>query len=72
MASNKNDIHVQFSKLTESEIDKFCLDYGIDPSLETRVPGDKTANHCPEGFFVFYTWILDQPNLRYHFTNFLL
>ncbi|MFS7977705.1 hypothetical protein Hanom_Chr10g00907181 [Helianthus anomalus] len=65
MASNKNDIHVKFSKLTESEIDKFCLDYGIDPSLETRVPGDKTANQSPEGFLVFYTRILDQPNLFY-------
>ncbi|KAF5813581.1 hypothetical protein HanRHA438_Chr03g0111291 [Helianthus annuus] len=63
---------VQFSKLTESEIDKFCLDHGIDPSLETQVPGDMIANQRPKGFLVFYTRILDQPNLRYHFTNFFL
>ncbi|MFS8026882.1 hypothetical protein Hanom_Chr16g01491881 [Helianthus anomalus] len=37
MASNKNDMFVQFSKLTESEIDKFCLDHGVDPSLETQL-----------------------------------
>ncbi|MFS7970606.1 hypothetical protein Hanom_Chr09g00822891 [Helianthus anomalus] len=63
MASNKNDMLVQFSKLTESDIDKFCADHGIDPSLETLVPGERTANQCQEGFLVFYTWILDQPNL---------
>ncbi|MFS8025220.1 hypothetical protein Hanom_Chr16g01472411 [Helianthus anomalus] len=64
MASNKNDMLIQFFKLTESEIDKFCLDHGIDPSLETQVPGERTANQCPHGFLVFYTRILDQPNLR--------
>ncbi|KAF5778689.1 hypothetical protein HanRHA438_Chr12g0561721 [Helianthus annuus] len=60
---------VQFSKLIESEIDKSCSDHGIDPSLETQVPGDKTVNQCPKGCFVFYTRILDQPNLQYPFTN---
>ncbi|KAJ0454477.1 hypothetical protein HanRHA438_Chr15g0693911 [Helianthus annuus] len=72
MASNKNDIHVQFSKLTQSEIDQFCADYAVDPTLETQVPGDRTANECPAGFLVFYTRIVDQPNLRYPFTNFFL
>ncbi|MFS8026874.1 hypothetical protein Hanom_Chr16g01491801 [Helianthus anomalus] len=73
MASNKNDMLVQFSKLTESEIDKFCLDHGIDPSLDqTQVLGERTANQYPQGFLVFYTQILDQSNLRYPFTNFFL
>ncbi|KAJ0457109.1 hypothetical protein HanIR_Chr15g0770091 [Helianthus annuus] len=72
MGSNKNGMLVQFSKLTRSEIDKFCLDHGIDPSLETNVPGERTVNKCLEGFLVFYTRILDQPNLRYPFTNFFL
>ncbi|KAJ0821965.1 hypothetical protein HanPSC8_Chr16g0726411 [Helianthus annuus] len=71
MDSIKNDMLIQFSKLTRSEIDKFCLDHGINPSLETEVPGDMTANQCPNGFLVFYTRILDQLNLRYHFTNFI-
>ncbi|MFS8017694.1 hypothetical protein Hanom_Chr15g01383441 [Helianthus anomalus] len=71
MGSNKKDMLVQFSKLTRTEIDKFCLDHGIDPSLETEVPGDRTANQCPNGFLVFYT-CLDQPNLRYPFRNFFL
>ncbi|MFS7961843.1 hypothetical protein Hanom_Chr08g00719801 [Helianthus anomalus] len=52
MASNKNDIHVQFSKLTQSEIDQFCADYDIDLTLETQVPGDRTANECLAGFLV--------------------
>ncbi|KAM0061622.1 hypothetical protein Hdeb2414_s0004g00138331 [Helianthus debilis subsp. tardiflorus] len=68
----QKDIHVQFSKLTQTDIDQFCVDYGIDPTLETQVPGDKTANECPTGFLVFYTRIVDQPNLRYPFTNFFL
>ncbi|MFS7984720.1 hypothetical protein Hanom_Chr11g00989861 [Helianthus anomalus] len=72
MASNKNDIHVQFSKLTQRDIGRFCANYGIDPTLETQVPGDRTANECPAGFLVFYTRIVDQPNLRYSFTNFFL
>ncbi|MFS7961758.1 hypothetical protein Hanom_Chr08g00718861 [Helianthus anomalus] len=50
----------------------FCADYGIDPTLETQVPGDKTANECPTSFIVLYTRIVDQPNLRYPFTNFFL
>ncbi|MFS7945199.1 hypothetical protein Hanom_Chr06g00521341 [Helianthus anomalus] len=62
----------QFFKLTESEIEKFCSDHGIDPSLETHVPGDSTADQCSKGFLVFYTRILDQPNLLYPFTNFFL
>ncbi|MFS7908981.1 hypothetical protein Hanom_Chr01g00089461 [Helianthus anomalus] len=36
MGSNKNDMPVQFSKVTELEIVKFCLDHSIDPSLETQ------------------------------------
>ncbi|MFS7947016.1 hypothetical protein Hanom_Chr06g00543061 [Helianthus anomalus] len=63
---------VQFLKLTISEIDKFRLDHSIDPSFETVVLGERTANQCLEGFLVFYTRILDQPNLRYSFTNFFL
>ncbi|MFS7987123.1 hypothetical protein Hanom_Chr11g01018711 [Helianthus anomalus] len=70
MGSNINDMVIQFSKLTRSEIDKFYLDHGIDPSLETKVPGDKTSNQCPKGFLVFYTRIPDQPNLRYPFKNY--
>ncbi|MFS8017696.1 hypothetical protein Hanom_Chr15g01383461 [Helianthus anomalus] len=61
----------EVSKLTRSEIDKFCLDHGIDPSFETEVLGDRTANQCSKGVLVFYT-CLDQPNLRYPFTNFFL
>ncbi|MFS8033682.1 hypothetical protein Hanom_Chr17g01572421 [Helianthus anomalus] len=33
-----------------SEIDKFCLDHGLDPSLETDVPGERIVNQCPKGF----------------------
>ncbi|KAF5806732.1 hypothetical protein HanRHA438_Chr05g0234051 [Helianthus annuus] len=107
-SSSKNDIHVQFSRLTQTNVDQFCSDHGIDPSLEVvahrdrtandhkysllqlvsgrepslshlRIPflevvalGDRTANKCPEGHVVFYTCILEQPNLRYHFINFFL
>ncbi|MFS8025216.1 hypothetical protein Hanom_Chr16g01472371 [Helianthus anomalus] len=63
-------MRIQFFKLTESEIDKFFLDHGIDPSFETQVPGERTANQCPQGFLVCYTRILDQPNLRVSFLLF--
>ncbi|MFS7999641.1 hypothetical protein Hanom_Chr12g01168831 [Helianthus anomalus] len=52
MASNKNDIRVKSIKLTPSDIDQFCTDYGIDPTLETQVPGDKTTNECLTSFIV--------------------
>ncbi|MFS8001761.1 hypothetical protein Hanom_Chr13g01194211 [Helianthus anomalus] len=65
-------ICLSISEFTESNIDKFCADYGIDPSLEALVPGERTANQCLLGFLAFYTWILDQLKLRYPFTNFFL
>ncbi|MFS7989101.1 hypothetical protein Hanom_Chr11g01042761 [Helianthus anomalus] len=72
MASSKNDIQVQFSRLTQTEVDQFCVDHGSDPSLGVVAPGTRTANKCPKGHVMFYTRILDQPNLRYPFTNFFL
>ncbi|KAJ0834073.1 hypothetical protein HanRHA438_Chr16g0739611 [Helianthus annuus] len=48
MASSKNDIQVQFSRLTETEVDQFCLDHGIGPLLGAVAPGDRTANKCPD------------------------
>ncbi|MFS8035056.1 hypothetical protein Hanom_Chr17g01588541 [Helianthus anomalus] len=47
----------------------------LSPSHEYRYysgSGKRTANQCLEGFLVFDTRILDQPNLRYPFTNFFL
>ncbi|KAF5758250.1 hypothetical protein HanXRQr2_Chr16g0727121 [Helianthus annuus] len=49
MASSKNDIQVQFSRFTETEVDQFCLDHGIGPLLGSVAPGDRTANKCPDG-----------------------
>ncbi|MFS8012783.1 hypothetical protein Hanom_Chr14g01324991 [Helianthus anomalus] len=65
-------INLPWALYYKSEIDQFYVDHGIDPSLGAEAPGERTADQCPEGSLVFYTRILDQPNLRYLFTNFFL
>ncbi|MFS7920050.1 hypothetical protein Hanom_Chr03g00219721 [Helianthus anomalus] len=56
---------LSFSELTQTEVYRFFLDHGIDPSHVVVAPMDRTADQCPVGSVVFYVRILEQPNFRY-------
>ncbi|KAJ0584808.1 hypothetical protein HanPSC8_Chr05g0210561 [Helianthus annuus] len=53
----RKDMGKTFSKLTQEEVDSFCEQWGIDPSVNLVAPGcDKTVDQCPTGSIVLY-WV---------------
>ncbi|KAF5822942.1 hypothetical protein HanRHA438_Chr01g0033471 [Helianthus annuus] len=69
----RKDTCKTFSKLTQEEVDSFCEQWGIDPSVNPVAPGcDKNVDQCPTGSIALYCRHFEFSNLRYPFSVFVL
>ncbi|KAJ0915915.1 hypothetical protein HanPSC8_Chr06g0255431 [Helianthus annuus] len=69
----RKDTGKTFSKLTQEEVDSFCEQWGVDPSVNPVAPGcDKTVDQCPTGSIAMCCRHFEFSNLRYPFSVFVL
>ncbi|KAF5768729.1 hypothetical protein HanRHA438_Chr14g0650331 [Helianthus annuus] len=69
----RKDMGKTFSKMTQEEVDSFCDQWGIDPSVNPVAPGcDRTIDQCPPGSIALYCRHFEFSNLRYPFSVFVL
>ncbi|MFS8023466.1 hypothetical protein Hanom_Chr16g01451781 [Helianthus anomalus] len=51
----RKDMCKTFSRLTQEEVDSFCEQWGIDPSVNLVAPGcDKPIDQCPTSYIALY------------------
>ncbi|KAJ0810379.1 hypothetical protein HanPI659440_Chr01g0026381 [Helianthus annuus] len=73
MMGARKDMGKTFSKMTQEEVDSFCDQWGIDPSINPVATGcDTTIDQCPPGSIALYYRHFEFSNLRYPFSVFLL
>ncbi|KAJ0710661.1 hypothetical protein HanOQP8_Chr09g0314941 [Helianthus annuus] len=69
----RKDMGKTFSRLTQEDVDSFCEQWGIDPSVNPVAPGcNKPIDQCPSGFIALYWRHFEFSNLRYPFSVFVL
>src|ERR1044071_8353603 len=70
---SKTDLANQFTRLSKSDVERFCTEIGIPLSFNPTVPKGKTpVTSVPSGKLAVYTRQFDQGNLRYPFSRFFL
>src|ERR1044071_2915025 len=70
---SKTDLANQFTRLSKSDVERFCTEIGIPLSFNPTVPKGKTpVTSVPTGKVAVYTRQFDQGNLRYPFSTFFL
>ncbi|KAM0016429.1 hypothetical protein Hdeb2414_s0017g00510721 [Helianthus debilis subsp. tardiflorus] len=69
----RKDMGKTFSRLTQEDVDSFCEQWDIDPSVNPVAPGcNKPIDQCPSGFIALYCCHFEFSNLRYPFSVFVL
>ncbi|KAF5789888.1 hypothetical protein HanXRQr2_Chr09g0376531 [Helianthus annuus] len=69
----RKDMGKTFSRLTQEDVDSFCEQWDIDPSVNLVAPGcNKPVDQCPSGFIALYCRHFEFSNLRYPFSVFVL
>ncbi|XP_035842225.1 uncharacterized protein LOC118488907 [Helianthus annuus] len=67
------DLARSFSRLTQEEVDLFCLEYGIDKQFNPTAPAcDASIDKPIPGFIALYCRHFEWSNLRYPFSFFVL
>uniref|UniRef100_A0A251VMB0 Putative transposase (Putative), gypsy type n=1 Tax=Helianthus annuus TaxID=4232 RepID=A0A251VMB0_HELAN len=62
-----------FSRLTQEEVELFCMEYGIGTKFKPTAPAcDVSIDKCPVGFVALYCRHFEFSNLRYPFSLFVL
>ncbi|KAI3754657.1 hypothetical protein L1987_54444 [Smallanthus sonchifolius] len=70
---SKNDLSIQTSKMTQSVVDEFCQQWGLNAKFRSTAPiMGKTVDQCPEGMLAMYSRHFELSNLRYPFSLFFL
>ncbi|KAJ0840800.1 hypothetical protein HanPSC8_Chr14g0623151 [Helianthus annuus] len=66
------DLAKSFSRLTQEEVELFCMEYGIGTKFKPTAPAcDALIDKCPVGFVALYCRHFDFSNLRYPFSLFI-
>ncbi|KAJ0604396.1 hypothetical protein HanRHA438_Chr02g0061681 [Helianthus annuus] len=69
----QKDLSVNFSRLTQEEVEAFCIEWGIGLKFNLVAPGcDKSVDQCPSGSVALYCRHFEFPNLRHPFSIFVL
>ncbi|KAJ0643890.1 hypothetical protein HanRHA438_Chr16g0745981 [Helianthus annuus] len=67
------DLSVSFSRLTQEEVEAFCMEWGIGLKFNPVAPGcDKSVDQCPSGSIALYCRHFEFSNLRHPFSTFVL
>ncbi|XP_022007896.1 uncharacterized protein LOC110907186 [Helianthus annuus] len=67
------DLARSFSRMTQEEVDLFCLEYGIDKQFNPTAPAcDASIDKPIPGFIALYCRHFEWSNLRYPFSFFVL
>ncbi|KAJ0780032.1 hypothetical protein HanPI659440_Chr06g0233091 [Helianthus annuus] len=69
----RKDMAKSFSRLTQEEVDLFCMEWGIGTKYRPVAPAcDKSINEYPSGMIALYCRHFEFSNLLYPFSNFVL
>ncbi|KAJ0548657.1 hypothetical protein HanIR_Chr08g0386221 [Helianthus annuus] len=69
----RKDLSVSFSRLTQEEVENFCMDWGIGLKFNPVAPGcDKSVDQCPPVSIALYCRHFEFSNLRHPFSLFVL
>ncbi|KAJ0828850.1 hypothetical protein HanRHA438_Chr17g0841901 [Helianthus annuus] len=69
----RKDLAKSFSRMTQEEVDLFCMEWGIGRKFKPVAPAcDKSINQCPPGWIALYCRHFEFSNLRHPFSNFVL
>ncbi|KAJ0746315.1 hypothetical protein HanOQP8_Chr05g0176171 [Helianthus annuus] len=69
----RKDQSISYSRLTQEEVEAFCIQWGIDSKFNLVSPGlDKSINQCPAGSIALYCRHFEFSNLRHPFSIFVL
>ncbi|MFS7967789.1 hypothetical protein Hanom_Chr09g00789881 [Helianthus anomalus] len=69
----RKDLAKSFSRLTQEEVENFCLEWGIGLRFKPVASGcDVLIDQCPPGSVALYYRHFEFSNLRHHFSNFVL
>ncbi|KAJ0745555.1 hypothetical protein HanPI659440_Chr10g0399911 [Helianthus annuus] len=69
----RKDMAMSFSRMTQEEVDLFCMEWGIGTTFKPVAPAcDKFVNECPPGSIALYCRHFEFSNLRHPFSNFVL
>ncbi|MFS7919395.1 hypothetical protein Hanom_Chr03g00212211 [Helianthus anomalus] len=64
----RKDLSVNFSRLTQEEVENFCIDWGIGFKFNLVAPGcDKYVDQCPPSSIALYCWQFEFSNLCHPF-----
>ncbi|KAF5790277.1 hypothetical protein HanXRQr2_Chr09g0381331 [Helianthus annuus] len=67
------DLSVSFSRLTQEEVENFCIDWGIGLKFNPVAPAcDKSLDQCPPSSIALYCRHFEFSNLRHPFSLFVL
>ncbi|KAJ0520631.1 hypothetical protein HanIR_Chr10g0461521 [Helianthus annuus] len=71
--SARKDLAVSYSRLTQEEVEKFCMEWGIGLKFKPVAPGmDVSIDQCPAGSIALYCRHFEFSNLRHPFSLFVL
>ncbi|KAM0050541.1 hypothetical protein Hdeb2414_s0007g00225211 [Helianthus debilis subsp. tardiflorus] len=69
----RKDLSVNYSRLTQEEVEAFYAEWGIDPKFNPEAPGlDKSFDQSPAGSIALYCRYFEFSNLRHPFSVFVL
>ncbi|MFS7967314.1 hypothetical protein Hanom_Chr09g00784321 [Helianthus anomalus] len=69
----RKDHSVSYSRLTQEEVEPFCIEWGIGLKYNPVAPGcDKSVDQCPPGSITLYCRHFEFSNLRHPFSIFVL
>ncbi|KAJ0753722.1 hypothetical protein HanPI659440_Chr09g0338931 [Helianthus annuus] len=69
----RKDLSVSYSRLTQEEVEAFCIEWGIGLKYIPVAPGyDKSIDQCPSGTIALYCCHFEFSNLRHPFSIFVL
>ncbi|MFS7889904.1 hypothetical protein Hanom_Chr00s000005g01612441 [Helianthus anomalus] len=68
----RKDQSTSFSRLTQEQVEPFCIQWGIDSRFKPEDLGlDKSIDQCPAGSIALYCRHFEFSNLRHPFSTFL-
>ncbi|KAJ0544217.1 hypothetical protein HanHA89_Chr09g0359101 [Helianthus annuus] len=69
----RKDLTVSYSRLTQEEVETFCMEWGIGLKFKPVAPGmDVSIDRCPAGSIALYCRHFEFSNLRHPFSLFVL
>ncbi|MFS7935232.1 hypothetical protein Hanom_Chr05g00401051 [Helianthus anomalus] len=69
----RKDLSVSYSRLTQVEVEAFCMEWGIGLKYNPFAPGcDKSIDQGPSGSIALYWHHFEFSNLRHPFSIFVL